>query len=129
MQIAEVKDGEAIEGGRQPRRSHLVLTHAKALGIAAAAPIETARLEGDADQRVNRIPILDVKEIDAAAKDARLVITFDAEPLSRMRTAKAPLQLKEDIVVHAHAAAELRPMRNEHETGRARRSRWAPATA
>jgi hypothetical protein len=56
-----------------------------------------------------------MKKIDAAAEDASLMIGLDAEPLPCMRAAEAPLQLEEDVVVHAEPLLKIRPIRQEHE--------------
>ncbi|MGB8183346.1 MAG: hypothetical protein WCF13_13350 [Stellaceae bacterium] len=49
---------------------------------------------------MSRVPVLDVKEVEATAEDAAFVIGFDAETLARMQAAEAPLKLAYDLAIH-----------------------------
>ncbi len=48
---------------------------------------------------MDRIPVFQVKEVDAVAEYAGLVIALDAEPLSRVQPAEAPLQLRRNVLL------------------------------
>ncbi len=81
MQIAEVEQGEAIEGGGQPGNDDLVAVDANVGGIAQAPAVQTQTTQGQPDHGMNRVPILDVEKRPTPAKDLGGVIGFDAEPL------------------------------------------------
>jgi hypothetical protein len=49
---------------------------------------------------VNRIPILDVKEIEAAAEDAQFMVGLDAQALARVQASQTPLQKLQVFIVH-----------------------------
>jgi hypothetical protein len=87
-----MENGESVECGRKIGQFHTVVPDLDVVGIPAATPVQSRESEGIANYGMDRIPVLDVKEIDPMAKDMRFIIFFDAEPLSRMRSSKAFLK-------------------------------------
>jgi hypothetical protein len=49
---------------------------------------------------MNRVPVLDVEEIEPLAEDLRLVVGFNPEALLGMKRPEAPLQIGQDILAH-----------------------------
>ena len=47
---------------------------------------------------MNRIPILDVKKIEALAKDLSFMIGFDSQTLSRVQPSQTLLQKREELI-------------------------------
>src|SRR5215471_2068160 len=78
----------------------MVVPDLNALGIAHAPPIQAGQLEREPDQRVDRVPVLDMKEIEPLPEDLRFVIALDPQPLPRMKAPEPLLQLVQDIIVH-----------------------------
>ena len=46
---------------------------------------------------MDRIPVLDMEEIEPLAEGLRLVIGFDAQSLLGVQRAEAPLQIGQDV--------------------------------
>src|SRR5215831_12423602 len=92
VQIAELKDGEAVKGGRQSAERDAVMPELDAGGVADAPPIEARRHQGRADQGVRQGQVLDVKEVQPLAEDLRFVILLDAETLPCLAPPKTLLQ-------------------------------------
>lgn len=100
VEIADLQEREAVEGRRQCGEMNVVVPDLDALRVALPAPIEPRQLEQRPHQRMNRVPVLDMKEIEALAEYLRLVILFDAEALPCVQTPQPSLQFAEDIIVH-----------------------------
>src|SRR5437660_12703436 len=100
MQVADVKYGEAIEQRRQFLEPDVIVPEHHAFGIPFAPPVETDEHQRDADQGMDRIPILDVKESQALAEGLRFVIGLDPQPLLRMHRSATLLQLRQNVFVH-----------------------------
>jgi hypothetical protein len=91
---------------------------------------------------MNRVPVLDVEEIEPLAENLRLVVGFDSQALLGMKRPEAPLQIGEDILAHfgsvclgsspLRAARRVKEGRNRHPGKNAgpprRRNRWRSST-
>src|ERR1700756_2298406 len=82
----------------------MVVAYLYAFGIVTPALIQPDKLQGIANDRVDRIPVLNVKEIDATAKYASLMILFNSEPLAGIHSPEALLQFCQDVLLHLMAA-------------------------
>src|SRR5271157_5217510 len=100
MHVADVKDGEAIKRWRQPLEPDIVMPDDNALRVPPSAPIESGQLQRVANERMDRIPVLDVKEVDALAEDLRLVVRLDSKSQSRVQRSETLLQFQQDFLVH-----------------------------
>jgi hypothetical protein len=49
---------------------------------------------------MNRIPVLDMKEIDSLAKDLGFVVRLDTQAQLCMKSTQPPLELVQDSFVH-----------------------------
>src|ERR1019366_10532546 len=78
VQVADMKQRKAIEPDRQRFHADMIMPDLDFLGVLAATPIQSHQLEGRSNDRMNRIPVLDVKEIDALAKNLGFVIRLDS---------------------------------------------------
>ena len=92
----------------------MVVPDLNALVIAHAPPIQAGQLEREADQRVDRVPVLDVKEIETLPEDLSLVIALDTQPLPRVKTSEPLLQLVQDIIVHQVTAKSYQICLTKH---------------
>ena len=92
MEVAELKDGEAVEGRGQTGQRNRVVPYLDLCRITEAPPIKARCHEDGADQDMRQGQILDVKEVQALAEDLRLVILFDSDTLTRMAPAEALLE-------------------------------------
>jgi hypothetical protein len=79
-----MEDSEAVERRRDFGHSHIVVTNLDVFGVPAAAPVESSQLERVANNRVDGIPILNVKKVNAVPKYTRFIIILDPKSLSRM---------------------------------------------
>src|SRR4051794_12009573 len=108
MQVAELQDGEAVEGGRQPRGDDGIAAHLDPAHVAPCAAVETCDPQTQPDHRVRRIPPLDLEEVEPRAEAVRLVILLYAQSLPGMGWAQPLLQPGDNIVVAQPAAAGIR---------------------
>src|SRR6266436_1962666 len=81
MHVADVEDGEFIKRDREARPQDEVVADLYTLCILATAPIQPCQLQRVANNGVDRIPVLDVKKVDAMTKYALLIILLDPQPL------------------------------------------------
>ncbi len=113
VHIADMQNDEVLEGGRKVREGDLVVGQAQARRVALASPIEPGELQAVPDHRMERVPVLDVKEAPPAREDVRLVVSFDAEALPGVEPAEPLLELLEEVGTHRFIAclakARLRP--------------------
>jgi hypothetical protein len=72
--------------------------HADLLGISEPAPVQPRHYEDGANQSVRWREILNMKEVEALAKDLSLVLSLDAEPLSGMHAPEALFERGSNIV-------------------------------
>src|SRR6516162_1375856 len=93
MHIADMQNGEPLKGRLQPRELDMVMPHLDALRIAKAAAIQTCQSQRVADNGVNRIPILNMKEIEPKAKRLRLMFALDLQPLLSMKRSETMVEL------------------------------------
>src|SRR5581483_8557627 len=97
--IADVKDGESIKQRWQSGTSDVVGPQHDVLGIPATTPVQTAELQRGPDDGVNRVPVLDMKEIEALAENLRFVVGLDAQPLAGMQLSEPLLQSGEELIL------------------------------
>src|SRR5258708_6683643 len=100
MHVADVEDREPIESGWQVGWLDMVVAYLYAFGVVTPLLIQPNKLQGIANDRVDRIPPLNVKEIDAAAKHASLMILFNSKPLAGIHAPEAMLQFCQIVLLH-----------------------------
>src|SRR5258708_4161903 len=100
VHVADVEDGEPIKKGRDVRPLDEVVAYLYTLCIPAAAPIHPCQLQRVANNGVDRIPVLNMKEVDATAKCALLIVFFDSEPLPCMHPSESLLQFCKNVLFH-----------------------------
>lgn len=98
VEIGDVKDGEAVERGREMREDDGIGEDADFLGVSEAEGVEACEFEGGFEESVGRVPVFGVEEAAAVAED-RFVVVLDAEALACVDGAEALLELGEDLVV------------------------------
>ena len=76
-----MKQREAVKCGRQLLEVDIVVSDLHARSVGPPAPIQPRQLEEGADDRMNRIPVLDVEESESLAKNLSLVICLNSETL------------------------------------------------
>ena len=81
MEIGELQHREAVEGRREVRQRDLVAAHLDVQRIAPPAPVQANQAQAASYQTMDRIPVLDMQEVSAPAKDVCLVVMFEPEPL------------------------------------------------
>ena len=87
-----MQDGETVERFWQPSATDVVVSKPHIPSIALASPIKPGDPQQCPDHGVDRVPVLDVKEIEALAKDLRLVRGLDTEALARMQASQPTRQ-------------------------------------
>ena len=92
MQVRELEDGVAIEGFGQAGNGQVVLAHLDHQGVASPAPEQAHEPQACPDQRMHRIPVLEVEKMGAPTEDMGLVIPFEAQPLPDMQMSQARFQ-------------------------------------
>src|SRR5665647_2519445 len=70
------------------------------LRILAATPIQSHQTKCSPNDRMNRIPVLNMKKGDALAKNLGFVIGLNSQALSCVQPTQPPLQLVQDSLVH-----------------------------
>src|SRR4029077_8844008 len=100
MHVANVEYGEAIKKRRQLLEHDVIALDENASCIPASAPVETGQLQCVSNDRMDRIPVLDVKGEQAFAEDLRRVVRLDTQSLSRVERSETFLQFAQDIFVH-----------------------------
>ena len=75
-------------------------------GVAHPPTVQPQAAQGQADEGMNRVPVLDVEECPAPAEDLGGVIGFDAEPLLQVNPPDPFFQPFKfhSFPVHDHAA-------------------------
>jgi hypothetical protein len=91
MRIADMKDGEAVKARRQIGTLDSVLLDDDVLGISAPTPIKAGQLQDISNERMNGVPVLDMKEIEALTEDLGFMIGFDSQSLLGMDPAQTLL--------------------------------------
>jgi hypothetical protein len=81
MEVAHMQEREAMKRWRQLFKAEIVVPDLHARGIGPSTPIQAGQLEERADDRMNRIPVLDVKESESLTKDLGLMVGLDSETL------------------------------------------------
>jgi hypothetical protein len=84
-------------GGRRAEGDGVV-TDLDAIRVPPAAPVQPRQLQRVANDGMDRIPVLDMKEVDALAENARLMVGLDSQPLARMQPPQAALQLVQNFL-------------------------------
>ena len=88
MKVAELNDGESVEGLRQVWRLNAIVPYVDLCRVANASPIEARHHKEGADHDMRQREILEVKEVYALAKDLRLMVLLDPEALPRVAAAR-----------------------------------------
>jgi hypothetical protein len=100
VHVADVQNLVAVEALRQILEADVVAPQHNALGISPRAPVEAAQLERTANDRLQGIPVFEMKKREALAEDPRFMIGLDAQALPGMQTAEALLQFDQNVLMH-----------------------------
>src|SRR5947209_9191119 len=100
MHVAKVEYGEAVEKRWQLLEHNIIALDENVSCILASAPVETGQLKCISNDRMDRIPVRDVKGEKALAEDLCLMIRLDSQSLFRMKRSETLLQFAQDIVSH-----------------------------
>src|SRR5665213_1547689 len=84
MHVTDMKYGEPIKRWRQFFELQLIVLDTNAFCISPPAPIETSQLQGGSNDRMDRIPVLDVKEVYTLTEDLRFMVRLDSQSQSCM---------------------------------------------
>jgi hypothetical protein len=99
MKVAHLQDGEPIEARWQSRGGDVIRSDSNARGVSPANPVETRQFEDGGDEPLRKRKILDMEEVQALTENLSFVVSFDAEPLSRMEGAQPLTKSPADFVV------------------------------
>ena len=94
-----MQDGEAFKGFGQLRQVNGIVLHLYIACIAHTAPIQAADAQAESDQRVGRVPVFRVKEIDAAAKNAVAAFGFNAQAQTGIDSSKALFEFLGNVLM------------------------------
>ncbi len=84
MRVAHLQDAVAVEGARQALDRHLVVPQPHAAGVAPGAGMQAGQAQRDADQRMDRVAVLEMEEMRAEAADALLVFGLQTQAAAQM---------------------------------------------
>jgi hypothetical protein len=74
VEITYVQQSEPVEGTRQRWETNMIVPDLDTFGVPLAPPVQSAQFERGSNKRMNRIPVLNVEEIDTLAKYVCFVI-------------------------------------------------------
>jgi hypothetical protein len=97
VEIAEMKNPKTFECPWQTCRYDLVHPKLDARGIATSAAVEPREPQYVPDHRMDRVPILQMEEVQALAKDLGFMVLFYAKALPGMNAAQALVQPLADV--------------------------------
>jgi hypothetical protein len=69
-------------------------------GVVAPTPVQPHQFQSIFDKGMTRIPVFNVKEVDALAENTRLLISLDAESLFRVQAPETLLQIFSYVFAH-----------------------------
>jgi hypothetical protein len=92
MQVAEVEEGETVEGGGQVGDDDFVVADLDGGRVAHSPTVQSQATQGQADQGVDRVPVFDVKNGAPAPKDLGGVVGFNAQSLLQVNPANPLFQ-------------------------------------
>src|ERR1700676_4400377 len=107
MHVANVEYGEAVKKRWQLLEHNVVALDENAFCIPACSPVETGQLQCVSNDRMDRIPVLYVKEEETLAEDLPLVVHLDPQTLSCVQRSETFLQFAQDIFVHGITSSEI----------------------
>src|ERR1700693_3832015 len=107
MHVANVEYSETIKRRWQLLEHNVVALDENAFCIATCSPVETGQLQCVSNDRMDRIPVLYVKEEETLAEDSPLVVHFDSQTLSCVQPSETFLQFAQDIFVHGITSSEI----------------------
>ncbi len=107
VEVGEMEQGVTLELGWQSRQLHPVVAHLDVESVAPATTVEAGDLQRIAHHGVERVPVLRVEEVEAAAEHLRIPFRLDAQALARMDLAEALLELFQDAVCHGFNDTEF----------------------
>ena len=100
MHVAYVQYGEILKRRRQLFKPDVIVPDENALCISARALIETGQFKRDTNDCISRVPVLDVKEVEALAEELRFMVRLDSQSLPRVQPPETFLQFKQDFFIH-----------------------------
>src|SRR3990172_12137688 len=105
MRVADVQQRIAIKLRRKSWQLDLVLADAYPQRVAPAAAVQADQPQAVTDERVDRIPVFEVKEVGTLAEHLGLVLGLQAQPLSQMHTPNALCKVIVNRLVHVRRFA------------------------
>jgi hypothetical protein len=112
MHVADMEDSKSIEPGGKLLERNIIVPNRHPFGIILAAPIQARQLQGASDDGVNRIPILDMKEVEALTEHLGLVVGFNSQALSCVQPSQPLLQPAQDGFAHHDSNPQCLPRIN-----------------
>ena len=107
MQVAQVKQGEAVECPGQRRQEDVVLHTLDVEAVPSRPRIEAAHLERVVDEDHEPLGVLDVHQRAAAAEQLAGMVDLDRQPLAQMRLADARHEVRIGVRRVVHGIAPL----------------------
>jgi len=77
VEITYVEQSEPIEGTWQRCETDMIVPDLDTFGVPLAPPVQSAQFERGSNKRMNRVPVLNVEEIDTLAENVCFVIWRD----------------------------------------------------
>ncbi len=97
VQIAQMKDGEALERLRQPGRGDGVAAQLDAPRVPAGARVKPGEPKRAANEGRGQNPVFEMEEIQPLAERLRLMIRLDADPLAGVHFTQTTLEPRHDV--------------------------------
>src|SRR6516164_2422861 len=102
MKITNVKQREPVECDWQRSEPDIVVPDLYARGIGFPTPIQTGQFKQYADERMDRVPILNMEKIESLTKNLSLVIGLNSKTLPCINApTQTLLQLTQDGFDHS----------------------------
>jgi hypothetical protein len=95
----------AITERKSATDADMIVPYPDLLCVLAATPVQSHQFERRPNDGMDRIPVLNMKEVDPLTEDLRFVIGLDPKAQSCVQATQALLQLAENSFVHCQAAA------------------------
>src|SRR5262245_66352847 len=83
----------------------MIVSDLDLLRVLAATPIQSHQFERRANDGMDRIPVLNMKQVDPLTDNLRVVISLDRYAQLCVQPTQPPLQLAEDSFIHCRGRA------------------------
>jgi hypothetical protein len=99
VEITYVQQSKPVESTWQPWGTNMIVPDLDTFGVPLAPPIQSAQFERGSNKRMNRVPVLNVEEIDTLAEYVCFVVCLDPQALPRVQAPQTLLQFNYDRIV------------------------------